>query len=232
MGRCRALSAPVGKRHQATGTPRVPGDRWAPRGELTRDRLGFRREPRERSPRHVQGPGVRLVLAAIGGDHSCHLLPLLDFDLIAENPKIFMGFSDITVLNVAIQCETGLVTFNGPNLVTDFAEHPEMLEYTRSAFLRAVCEPRPTGRVAPSPWWTEEYLDWNRKKDLERHERERSRRAGPGLRTVSRRVSWSEDALSPYSISGERVTGRTSRTRSSSSKPRATSLPRRGWTAC
>ncbi|MDE0082457.1 MAG: LD-carboxypeptidase [Gammaproteobacteria bacterium] len=113
-------------------------------------------------------PDVRLILAAIGGDHSCHLLPLLDFDLIAENPKVLMGFSDITVLNVAIWCETGLVTINGPCLLTDFAEYPEMLEYTRSAFLRAVCEPRPIGRVVPSSWWTEEYLDWRTKKDLER----------------------------------------------------------------
>ena len=47
-------------------------------------------------------PEVKAVVAAIGGDHSCHLLPLLDFDLIRKNPKIFMGFSDITVLNVAI----------------------------------------------------------------------------------------------------------------------------------
>lgn len=111
---------------------------------------------------------VRLILAAIGGDHSCHLLPLLDFDLIAENPKILMGFSDITVLNVAIWRETGLVTLNGPSLLTDFAEYPEMLEYTRSAFLQAVCQPRPIGQVMPSPWWTEEVLDWNEKRDLER----------------------------------------------------------------
>lgn len=107
-------------------------------------------------------------MAAIGGDNSCHLLPLLDFDLIAENPKILMGFSAITLLNVAIWCETGLVTLNGPCLLTDFAEYPEMLEYTLSAFLRAVCEPRPIGWVMPSSWWTEEYLDWRTKKDLER----------------------------------------------------------------
>ena len=48
-------------------------------------------------------PEVKAIIASIGGDHSCHLLPLLDFDLIAAHPKIFMGYSDITVLNVAIQ---------------------------------------------------------------------------------------------------------------------------------
>ena len=47
-------------------------------------------------------PEVRAIVAATGGDHSCHLLPLLHFDLIREHPKIFMGYSDVTVLNVAI----------------------------------------------------------------------------------------------------------------------------------
>ena len=75
-------------------------------------------------------PEVKAIIASIGGDHSCHLLPLLDFDLIAAHPKIFMGYSDITVLNVAIYGQTGLVTFNGPALMTDFAEYPVCLLYT------------------------------------------------------------------------------------------------------
>ena len=116
-------------------------------------------------------PEVRLILAAIGGDHSCHLLPLLDFDLIAAHPTLFMGFSDITVLNVAIWQQTGLVTCNGPALLTDFAEHPRMFAYTRSSFLRTACDPDPVGIVAPAPWWTDELLDWEQKTDLERPRR-------------------------------------------------------------
>jgi muramoyltetrapeptide carboxypeptidase len=45
---------------------------------------------------------VGAIVSAIGGGHSCHLLPLLEFELVAGNPKILMGWSDITVLNVAI----------------------------------------------------------------------------------------------------------------------------------
>jgi muramoyltetrapeptide carboxypeptidase len=116
-------------------------------------------------------PEVRLILAAIGGDHSCQLLPLLDFDLIAAHPTLFMGFSDITVLNVAIWRRTGLVTFNGPALLSDFAEFPRMFEYARASFLQAVCDPDPMGVVVPSPWWTEEHLDWGRQEDLERPRR-------------------------------------------------------------
>ncbi len=111
---------------------------------------------------------VKAIVAAIGGDHSCHLLPLLDFDLIRKNPKVFMGFSDITVLNVAIWKETGLVTFNGPALLTDFAEYPRMFEYTERYMLKALCEARPIGVFEPSTWWTEEFLDWAQKEDLKR----------------------------------------------------------------
>lgn len=113
-------------------------------------------------------PDVRLILAAIGGDHSCHLLPLLDFDLIREHPTALMGYSDITVLNVAIWARTGLVTFNGPALLPDFAEFPRMFEYTERHFLRAATEPDPLGAIEPSDSWTEEFLDWREKEDLTR----------------------------------------------------------------
>ena len=128
-------------------------------------------------------PQVRAIISAIGGDHSCHLLPWLDFDLIQRNPKIFMGFSDITVLNIAIWVKTGLVTFNGPALLTDFAEFPRMLEYTQHYLLRTLCTAEPVGPVEPSPWWTEEFLDWSQKADLTRA---RTQQASPGWTWLKR----------------------------------------------
>lgn len=113
-------------------------------------------------------PKVRAIISAIGGDHSCHLLPLIDFDLIRENPKILMGYSDITVLNVAIHSATGLVTFNGPTLLTDFAEYPQVLPYTLHHLMRMLAAPGPAGQIEPSPAWTEEFLDWRTRKDQER----------------------------------------------------------------
>jgi muramoyltetrapeptide carboxypeptidase LdcA involved in peptidoglycan recycling len=111
---------------------------------------------------------VQAIVAAIGGDHSCHLLPLLDWELIRHNPKILVGFSDVTVLNLAIHAMTGLVTFNGPALMTDFGEYPEPPAYTLESFRRTVTRPEPVGLLAPSPTWTEEYLDWREKLDLAR----------------------------------------------------------------
>jgi muramoyltetrapeptide carboxypeptidase LdcA involved in peptidoglycan recycling len=113
-------------------------------------------------------PEVRGILAAIGGDHACHLLPLLDFDLIRAHPKVFIGYSDITVLNVAIWARAGLVTFNGPMLLTDFAEYPHVYDYTLEYFRKAACRAEPVGRIEPAQAWTEEFLDWSRQLDLER----------------------------------------------------------------
>ena len=62
-----------------------------------------------------------------------------------------MGYSDITVLNVAIWQLTGLTTFNGPALLTDFAEYPTMFEYTESHMLKMLTETEPLGSIEPSP---------------------------------------------------------------------------------
>jgi muramoyltetrapeptide carboxypeptidase LdcA involved in peptidoglycan recycling len=82
-----------------------------------------------------------------------------------------MGYSDITVLNLAIRQQTGLVTCNGPALLTDFAEFPELFDYTRSSCLDMLCDARPAGRLQPSAWWTEEFLDWQTGEDLTRPRR-------------------------------------------------------------
>lgn len=62
---------------------------------------------------------VKLVLCARGGYGSIHILPLIDYDVIRERPKIFMGYSDITALHLAINSQTGLITFHGPMAASD-----------------------------------------------------------------------------------------------------------------
>ena len=58
---------------------------------------------------------VKAILTVIGGFNSNQLIKHLDYDLIRNNPKIFMGFSDITALHTAIYAKTGLVTYYGPH---------------------------------------------------------------------------------------------------------------------
>jgi len=65
--------------------------------------------------RFFADPEVKAVLPARGGWGTSRLLPLLDYDTIRRNPKILMGYSDITALLNGIHARTGLVTFHGPN---------------------------------------------------------------------------------------------------------------------
>lgn len=57
---------------------------------------------------------VKAVMAIHGGWGCARLLPLLDYDLIQRNPKILIGYSDVTALLLSIYAKTGLVTFHGP----------------------------------------------------------------------------------------------------------------------
>ena len=60
-------------------------------------------------------PTIRAVLPIRGGWGSSRVLPYLDYDTIRKNPKVVVGYSDITALHLAIQAKTGLITFHGPN---------------------------------------------------------------------------------------------------------------------
>ena len=59
-------------------------------------------------------PAVAGIVCTRGGSGAARLLPLLDYDAIRANPKVLLGYSDITALHCAIQARTGLVTFHGP----------------------------------------------------------------------------------------------------------------------
>ncbi len=63
-------------------------------------------------------PEVKAILAVRGGYGCLRLLPDLDFNLIRQQPKVLIGFSDLTVLLSTIQQRTGLITFHGPMLTT------------------------------------------------------------------------------------------------------------------
>jgi muramoyltetrapeptide carboxypeptidase len=65
--------------------------------------------------RFFADPEIRAVLPTRGGWGTARLLPLLNYDTIRDNPKVLMGFSDITALLNGIHARTGLVSFHGPN---------------------------------------------------------------------------------------------------------------------
>lgn len=105
---------------------------------------------------------VQGVLTVIGGFNSNELLPQLDWDLIAANPKVFCGFSDITALQNAILARTGLVTYSGPHWSTfGMRDH---LDQTLEWF-RLACFSEEPFEVRPSRIWTDDlwFLDQDRR---------------------------------------------------------------------
>jgi muramoyltetrapeptide carboxypeptidase len=77
----------------------------------------------------LRNKDIQAILCARGGYGSLRLLDKIDFDLIRKNPKIIVGYSDITALLLAVYHRTRLVTFHGP-LVKDLAgERVQDLEF-------------------------------------------------------------------------------------------------------
>jgi muramoyltetrapeptide carboxypeptidase len=91
-------------------------------------------------------PEIDAVLCLNGGHAAAMVLRHLDYELIAANPKPFVGFSDITVLHAALGAETGLVTFWGPM----FGQLGDAAPFTRNGLLRALTSAEPLGVVDPS----------------------------------------------------------------------------------
>ena len=58
-------------------------------------------------------PDIKAIVCLRGGSGAARLLDKLDYGLIARNPKIFLGYSDITAFHQAIHTQTGLITFHG-----------------------------------------------------------------------------------------------------------------------
>ena len=61
------------------------------------------------------------IMCLRGGYGSNRILKYIDFNIIRNNPKVFVGFSDITSLHTAINTKTGLITFHGPMLTSNLA---------------------------------------------------------------------------------------------------------------
>ena len=85
------------------------------------------------------------VFAIRGGYGSMHLLDRIDYDLIRHNPKIFLGYSDITAMHLAINKQAKLVTFHGPIALSRFTD------FTQKYFRKALFETQPIGRVTNPP---------------------------------------------------------------------------------
>jgi muramoyltetrapeptide carboxypeptidase len=113
-------------------------------------------------------PDVRAIVCTIGGYNANQLLELLDYELIAANPKLFVGYSDITALHGAIHARTGLATMIGPALLPQFGEYGGVDDYTWDAFERVTMHVEPAGVFRQPEHWYPERLWWDAQDDRPR----------------------------------------------------------------
>ncbi|MBN1302387.1 MAG: LD-carboxypeptidase [Melioribacteraceae bacterium] len=89
---------------------------------------------------------VKAIFSIRGGYGSGRLLDRINFNLIKKNPKIFVGYSDITALQMAFYAKTGLVTFAGPMPAVDFWQD-EVDSFAEENFWRILTNNKKIGKV-------------------------------------------------------------------------------------
>ena len=102
---------------------------------------------------------IKAIICAIGGDDTIRLLNYIDYNIIKDNPKIFMGFSDTTA-NHFMMYKAGLISYYGPCLTCDFAEYVDMYDYTENAIRELLFEARENYEIKKCDYWTNEHISW------------------------------------------------------------------------
>lgn len=135
-------------------------------GSCTYRSEGYRsasiRERAEEVNALLRDPDVKAIISTIGGTNSNSLLPYIDYEALRRQPKIIMGYSDVTALLLACYTQTGVTTFYGPAVVPSFGEYETMFADGE----RYVREVLGLERTAPYTLdvpreWTEEMIDWS-----------------------------------------------------------------------
>ena len=88
---------------------------------------------------------IKAIFSIRGGYGSGRLLDKIDYKIIRNNPKIFVGYSDINALQMAFFVKTGLITFAGPMVAVDF--HDEVSKFTEEVFWRTITSNKAIGRI-------------------------------------------------------------------------------------
>ena len=99
------------------------------------------------------------IFCAIGGDDTIRILPYIDFSIIRDNPKIFMGYSDSTI-NHFMMYKAGLVSFYGPSVMCEFGEYVKMFDYTKQAVEDVLFGKWERYSLSSSEVWADDDILW------------------------------------------------------------------------
>jgi muramoyltetrapeptide carboxypeptidase LdcA involved in peptidoglycan recycling len=104
-------------------------------------------------------PSVKGIIANIGGNDSIRLLPYIDEKVIRENPKVFIGYSDI--MSVHLMCyKAGLATFYGANLLPNLGDPQGLYPYIKHWLERTLFYPEPLGTINAADEYTADSIDY------------------------------------------------------------------------
>lgn len=104
-------------------------------------------------------PKIDGIITSIGGDDCIRLLPFLDLEVLRANPKVFMGYSDTSVLHFAC-LKAGISSFYGPSIMAGFGENGGLFPYMKDAVLKTLFSKGVVGEIDRADTWTVEHLDW------------------------------------------------------------------------
>lgn len=122
------------------------------------------RNPKARADDLMQAfsdPSIKGIITTIGGDDSIRLLPYVDLNIIHNNPKVFMGYSDAAISHM-LCFKAGLVSFYGPTIMAGFAENGGLFPYMTNSVRRTLFQTDVIGVIEQNPDdWTVERLEWS-----------------------------------------------------------------------
>ncbi len=135
-------------------------------------RAGSIKERAEELNNLIRDPKVKCIISTIGGMNSNSLLPYIDYEAFKKNPKIIIGYSDVTAILLAIYEQTGISTYYGPALVASFGELSPFVDSTYRYFKEITMDEIKIPYVFEIPqYWTDEYVNWETQ-DRGKEERE------------------------------------------------------------
>ena len=127
----------------------------------------------------LKDPAIHGIVSTIGGDDSIRMLPFLDYSVIRQNPKVFLGYSDSTVTHFAF-LKAGVTSFYGPSLMAGFDENGGLSPYMVESVRQALFAPSPSVLISPNcDGWTIASWDWA---DEKRNQKKRQHRPCTGWR--------------------------------------------------
>ncbi|MBU3144291.1 S66 peptidase family protein [Clostridium sp. CF012] len=109
----------------------------------------------------IRNPDIKCIMATIGGMNSNSILPYIDYEAFKRNPKIIIGYSDVTAILLGVYAKTGINTYYGPALVASFGELSPFVDWTYNYFKEITADEIkfPYDLEIPE-YWTDECINW------------------------------------------------------------------------